>query len=328
MIKMMIKKALLFFLIGMILSGCASMKQLDNFKCSLAPVNYKIEAPLMAYENNRFVVKVTIQGEDYNFLVSTGHSLGLIDKKIAQKLGYKIFRNGNMDLCVVPKLNIGTLNYTTTLMEVFDFNNVDCGCTKIDGYIGTNLMSFSLWKMDYPNEKIIIASHSDSLQYAVNKQVVSFYTSYKNFGAPIVNLSVNQNYYCDIAVASVGCFSIELPSAAFNPLADSLPKMIENSFFFEDNKQKIWTSKIVKIKGLTIGENVPIDNFGVIQNPNTEGYIGNEILHHFAVTFDWKRKQIIFASPQPVYNKTYCFTLCYFTNKRFSRRENGASIGR
>jgi hypothetical protein len=259
---------------------------------------------------------VTIRGEDYNFLVSTGHHIGLIDKKLAQKLGYKIFRKDDMDLCIVPKLNIGKLDYTTTIMEVFDFNNADCGCTKIDGYIGTNMMSLSLWQLDYPNEKIIIASHSDSLQYAVNKQVVHFHTWHKNCGAPIVNLSVNQNYYCDIAVASVGCFSIELPNSAFNPLTDSLPRMIENSLFFEKNKQKVWTSNIAKVKGLTIGENVPIDKFEVFQSSNNDSYIGNEILHHFAVTFDWKRKQIIFASPQPVYNKEYGFTFCTKDNAR------------
>jgi uncharacterized protein YceK len=141
---MTIKNALFIFFIGIMLSGCASTKQLDHFESSLAPANYKIEAPLTAYENNNFVVKVTIQGENYNFLVNTGNHISKIDKKIVQKLGYESFRKNDRDWCVIPKLNIGQLNYTTTLMEVANVEDNSCSCTDIDGVIGTNLMSFSL----------------------------------------------------------------------------------------------------------------------------------------------------------------------------------------
>ena len=130
---MKIKKALFFLTLSILLGACASQKEVFRFKGSLSATNYKIEAPLVAYDNNRFILKVKIQGKDYNFMVSTGHHFGLIDKKLAQKLGYKIFQKDNMDLCIVPKLN---------------------------------------------NEKIIIASHVDSLQFAGNKQVVNFHTQY------------------------------------------------------------------------------------------------------------------------------------------------------
>jgi hypothetical protein len=304
---MTIKKALLFLLVSILLSSCASQRQVYNLKGKLSAKNYKIEAPLVAFDNNRFVVKVKIQGEDYNFMVSTGHHFGLIDKKLAQKLGYKIFRKDNMDLCIVPKLNIGTLDYSMTLMEIFDFSDKNCGCTRIDGYIGANLMSSSLWQMDYPNEKIIIASHLDSLQFTGNKQVVNFHQWDKDDAVPIVNLSVHQNYYCDINVATAACYSLELPANIFNPVADSLPQMIENNFVFKDKGEKPYVEKIVKIKGLTIGENIPIDKFWVIQSPRKELYLGNYILRHFVTTFDWKKQLITFSSPQIAHNKTYGF---------------------
>jgi hypothetical protein len=201
-------------------------------------------------------------------------------------------------------------------MEVANVEDNSCSCTDIDGVIGTNLMSFSLWQMDYPNEKIIIASHSDSLQYTGNKQIVSFRTRYKNYGVPIVSLRIHQNYHCDIAVATLASFSVILPTTLFKVLADSLPQLSNNYVIFNNKKQEIKVENAAKVKGLTIGENLAIDNFWVIHRPSREGFLGNYILHHFAVTLDWKKRQMTFSSKQPMYNKTYGFTVSNNENSR------------
>ena len=288
------------------------------------PSNFKQEIRFDISQNN-VILKVKIQGKDYNFMLNSYSNFCALDTELAATLQLKNqFKIPNNDdeneaysFAELEKISIGNLNFSKVICAIDDLNCNSCNnCAHIDGIIGTNLMAKAIWQINYPNNKITITSHQDSLSLNKNKKTINFHTDYGYLmGKPIVALSVNYNYICDAAVGTSGCNKIRLHS--------SLVKRISNStqtyqgYYLKNaalgNQRD--TFKNYLVPNLTIGDDLNLTNLIVWSYKYERSSIGYDFLKNYSVTLDWKKQQISLYKMKEESFDTYGYYINYADNK-------------
>ncbi|WP_290835770.1 retropepsin-like aspartic protease [Flavobacterium sp.] len=119
-----------------------------------------LETQKIDFVDNRIIVVVQIDGENYNFIVDTGAPTAL-DNKLVKKLNLtprRIVEAGtggvqkdSVGLYILPSLKIKEIEFVNTL-----FSSVDLGflskCGQIDGILGANIMVNCVWQIDIPKK--------------------------------------------------------------------------------------------------------------------------------------------------------------------------------
>jgi hypothetical protein len=142
-----------------------------------------LETQKIDFVDNRIIVVVQIDGENYNFIVDTGGPTAL-DNKLVKKLnltprriveaGTGGVKKDSVGLYILPSLKIKEIEFVNTL-----FSNLDLGflskCGQIDGILGANLMSNCVWQIDIQKKQITFSNNSKKLSNLENKAKMELY---------------------------------------------------------------------------------------------------------------------------------------------------------
>lgn len=169
---MRLKVLLYSFIVFALLSSCAASKINKTLKQgSIVEKDFKVTVPF-EYRKGIIILKVSIENEEYDFILDTGAS-NVLSKELADKLNVKPL--GSEDITDIHKtsqqlkytkvddIQIGGIHFQETVAAIADFNNGELACLNADGFIGSNLMRFAVWDFDFKNQLITITDDEQKL---------------------------------------------------------------------------------------------------------------------------------------------------------------------
>ncbi len=139
---------------------------------SLAGEHRTSELPFRMYQEHLIVVKGSIgASEGLNFLVDTGATRTLVDRKTAKKLRLEVlngdvqlasFKNGQAQELVVPDLRFGPLGVRSARVLATDLSFLSWSGTRVDAIIGLDVLRLSSFRVDYVSRCITFGPVEDS----------------------------------------------------------------------------------------------------------------------------------------------------------------------
>ncbi len=123
---------------------------------------------------NKIILPVDIQGKTYRFILDTG-APNVISNELKEILNTSKTKtisitdaNGKqnqLELILLDKLKIGTVEFTKTPTLIYDLNaDPVFKCFKVDGFIGSNLLRHSILQINMKSKKILITDDSKNLE--------------------------------------------------------------------------------------------------------------------------------------------------------------------
>ena len=136
---------------------------------------------------NLIILPVELNGKTYRFLFDTG-APNVISPELQQQWQFKkIAKNSIRDsqgkskkvqYVKLDELRIGGVDFLNTAACVIDFKaNPVLGCLELDGIIGSNLMQFCTWRVDYSNNELTITNQPELLPYSSTYSEYQFKTT-------------------------------------------------------------------------------------------------------------------------------------------------------
>lgn len=290
---------LFIFFIG--LFSCAGLKIMDNGKLEHKGFTEEIsfEDPL-----HLVILPVEINGETHRFLFDTGApnviSVELQEKYRFKSVTKKTIRDSEgrvkkVNYININKVSLGEISFSNTVAFVTDLKaNPVLDCLDLDGIIGSNLMRFCAWQVDYFNKKIILTDQPETLSYTSSYHEIPFRSNdqhaikidFKTPNAKITNLKIDYG--------STG--SIGVPNKIYQVLNErgdlSNPQTevgYTQSGIFADFLVDTSESSVIQsgqFGDFIIGK-TEIENGG-------KGLLGTTILKNYVVTMNWLNKTIGF----------------------------------
>src|SRR2546428_7446867 len=127
--------------------------------------------PFRLYQEHLIVVKGSIGGLDgLAFLIDTGTSRTLVDKKIANKLRLvsqgevelESFKNGEAREAIVPELSFGPIRIQSARLLTADLSVLSWSRTGIDAVVGLDVLTLGSFSVDYASRRITFGPVAES----------------------------------------------------------------------------------------------------------------------------------------------------------------------
>ncbi len=277
---------------------------------------------------NLVVIPVEIEGTTYRFLFDTG-APNVVSPEIQKKYNFKTIKKGDVrdSQGIIKKSNyvrleqvrIGEVDFFNTAAIVIDMKtNPVLSCLELDGIIGSNLMRFCSWRIDYNTKSIILTTFPEQLPYSSDFVELDFKTN-RQFDVLIELKSANlvvDNLKVDYGFN--GAFDIgEDHYKLFSDNNEFVDPVVEigyiQSGIFGELRRDTTDSAILKsgfIGALEL-ENVEMAGRG-------KKLIGTKTLGNFVVTINWQKQTIGFERIKPdnetIRNK-FGFTIGFHNGK-------------
>jgi Aspartyl protease len=250
------------------------------------------------------IIPVSINGTIYRFLFDTG-APNVISVELQQKYRFesitkKSIRDseGKTQKVRYIKLDsvlIGNIKFQNTAAFITDLKaNPVLDCLDLDGIIGSNLMRFCTWQVDYSSRTLVLTDQPEQLSYSSNYHEISFHLDdqhsikidFKTPNAKIKNLKIDYG--------STG--SIGVPNKVYKVLkerGDLSEQQIEVGF----TQSGIFGDFLVDTTESSV---IQFGHFGDFKIGKTEiendgkGLLGTSILKNYIVTMNWQNRTIGF----------------------------------
>lgn len=255
---------------------------------------------------NLIILPVTINGNSYRFLFDTG-APNVISPELQEawqfkKIGNSTIRDSQGESKKVQyvrlgKLNIGPVEFLNSAACIIDFKaNPVLSCLDLDGIIGSNLMQFCTWRVDYSSNTIVITNQPEQLSYSSSYAEIKFKTNmqhaikidYKTSNATIKNLKIDYG--------STGYLNV--PDNIYQVLKEKgdLSEPITEVGFAQGGIFGLLETDSFEISVLETGKIGDFD-FGKIElKSGGKGLLGTRILKNYIVTMNWPNGTIGFEN--------------------------------
>lgn len=260
------------------------------------------------------ILPVEINGKSFRFLLDTGAPSG-ISHEVQSEMNFKTLSKGNIvdsegsrqkiKYVKIDRISLGNTAFLDQTAFVSSFTqNPAIGCLDIDGIIGSNLMRYCNWEIDFPNKKITFSSKPlqdknqsyESVKFKADYQYdMSF--DIKTEGLTISNMKVDYG--------SNGYLS--LPEKIITTLEEK--GALEKTFDVEGFSQSGITGTVSHAKQ-KIGylDTVFFNNlqfYDALIKQGSSALIGTGLLSQRVVIIDWTNRQLHFENtPPPAKDKT------------------------
>jgi predicted aspartyl protease len=328
------KSSVLLILTGlMLMTSCGILKQVKFItKGRVAQKEFVVKVPF-EYRFGLIVIKVSIDGKEYDFIFDTGSAYNVISEELAEKLGIesdsknKIVdsqgQSSKLSRVTIGKANIGGINFLNTGAVVSNLKPLnEIGCFRIDGLIGANLMRKAVWKIDVVNQILTITNSVDSLDIPESNYKIHFNPTLP--GNPFIDIKLNNLVikHVEIDLGSSGDISLN---------EDDLRKLLKSdssiSHIFSYGISSFGLYGISKfdsiyyavVNDFTMGD-VSFKNTIVSFKKNGLSTIGNKLFKNFDLILDWSAKEITMIQKKNYeYSSLSAFGFSYTTkeNKLF-----------
>jgi hypothetical protein len=260
------------------------------------------------------LIKATIQGEEYTFLLDTG-APNVLSKELAEKIQYKKVTSadikdsqGNREKQVsvrIDNIRIGNLDFEKTGAIIIDFNKIfELSCFEFDGIIGANLMAKAIWEIDYEKGEIAITDHLDSLQISDDAYTIPFFTTNAQ-KTPKVKIKTDRVTFNRVTFDTGATGAFEMGMSKAKSVIDSLEGIeIEGTTSTGVyGRPTVSVNKIAKIDTTSMGNLKLLDQ--VIEFESVGSIIlGNAFLKNYKVIIDWG-SSVIRLDEREAYNNPY-----------------------
>lgn len=319
----MIKKYILFFICVelFLCSGCSPSWTEVIKKGEIGKQEF-YETVTTQVENGLIFVPVVIQGKSYKFLFDSG-ALFSVSKKLQKSLNFKVITTGNIvdsdnnktsvNYVKVDTTYIGTIPFINQTAFVADFEaNPILKCLEIDGIIGSNLMRFCNWEIDYQNKQITLINIANPIIKS-NSEIVPFKTD-RQYNI-LVDLKIGEATVKNMKVDYGSNQIISFPKNIFNTLKEK--EEIKEVYIETGKKRSGIVGKAINLnREITVLESLKFQNlkFSNVQaHTGSSALIGKDVLSRMVITINWKDLTLIMqpADSVQIDNRTFGFTLGY-----------------
>lgn len=275
--------------------------------------NYYTE---LSYEDIRWapIIKVTINGKEYRFLLDTG-APNAISKKLFDELKPELIKKvpvldannyeNNLNIVRLKEIKIGTVTFhdipTAVPNDPFFFD-----CLGVDGFIGSNLLRNSILQLSSKSRKIIITDQPEKLKLQNKKGTEMYLTT--NQSLPLVTLE-----YLGKGSGSIPTL-FDTGSAGFIEHSLSQFMQIEQAQVFDIQAKgkgkstlglygfgKDTTQYRLKLPELKIN-GTSFKNVNLITTLGDDSTIGSRVLDYGVVTLNYKDKKFYFEPDEATYD--------------------------
>lgn len=319
----MIKKYILFFICVelFLCSGCSPSWTEVIKKGEIGKQEF-YETVTTQVENGLIFVPVVIQGKSYKFLFDSG-ALFSVSKKLQKSLNFKVITTGNIvdsdnnktsvNYVKVDTTYIGTIPFINQTAFVADFEaNPILKCLEIDGIIGSNLMRFCNWEIDYQNKQITLINIANPIIKS-NSEIVPFKTD-RQYNI-LVDLKIGEATVKNMKVDYGSNQIISFPKNIFNTLKEK--EEIKEVYIETGKKRSGIVGKAINLnREITVLDSLKFQNlkFSNVQaHTGSSALIGKDVLSRMVITINWKDLTLIMqpADSVQIDNRTFGFTLGY-----------------
>lgn len=262
------------------------------------------DIPFQFIENHIYL-PVEVGGKTRLWVLDTGASVTVIEKKFASELGLTLEGKlkgrgvGNLvdvSFTTLPPFSLPGLEFDSQKVAVIDINWLFTQWIdqEIGGILGYDFLSRMVIKVDYAHEKLSLY-HPDHFAYGGPGKVIE---------AP---LSAGNTFLLPVTVEGVygGNWSLDLGAGG---MSFFYPYAVQHKFFDRsgratlgwgaggpiENYSALFTS--VEFAGFTVGELVfsmpRAEGDGAFSSGELTGNIGNTLLRHFVLYLDYKHQQM------------------------------------
>lgn len=311
---------------GLFLSYGCSVKWTDAMQLGELGVEDFHETIQTDIKLGLIFVPVEIDGVIYRFLLDSGAPFS-ISQSLQDKMGFSIISKGHIvdsdknrtrvNYVEVDTLYIGSIPFVNQTAFVGDFeSNPIIGCLDVDGIVGSNLMRFCNWTIDYQNEEITLNTslRSESkdgllpIPFRTDKQF-NIRVDMKIGSADVNNLRIDYG--------SNGTLS--LPDDVFKTLRQK--GVIENPYHEMGVRQSGLIGKPVSInRSVAFVDTIRFGHLAIDSlqiRSGGKGLIGGEILSRYVVNIDWENQNLYLLEKDSVDKslKTFGFKVGYSPEK-------------
>ncbi len=258
--------------------------------------------------NGLIIIPVELRGKTYHFLFDTG-APNSISLEIQNDLNYKTVSKGHIidtdrnrakvKYIEIDSLILGKVAFYDQTAFVGDFTqNPLFKCLNIDGIVGSNLMRFCNWKIDYESKKILLTSELLDENDAYSK--IPFTTD--NQYNVLIDLNIAGINIKNITVDYGSNGSLSLPSKVFSELINN--RVTGNPYreigvsqagiigdIVEMNREIYYTDTLWLKKEFAV--NVLLQSEG-------SGLLGSKVLSNWVVGIDWSNQLLYLMEKREV----------------------------
>lgn len=260
------------------------------------------------------LIKVTIQGAEYNFLFDTGMPT-VLSENLSTLLQLDVRRttkgmdvNGNTSeekFVVLNEISVGGVSFnqiealSTDLKKGFEI-----GCLKLDGVLGNNIIKDAIWKIDYQNKVITLTDNIENFDLPKTATIVKFKTQEKHgYYSPNVDIAINNKKRKGVKFDTGSNGGVNLPLAYFSDKLDSTKSVeyygIKSAALYGKGQNKTYVDS--KVNSLKIGD-LNLQNQWVTFNQN-HPLIGNKFLQNFKIIIDYSEHKIFLIKEKELANE-------------------------
>jgi predicted aspartyl protease len=288
----------------LIFSSCNILKTVKLMKAGEVIQNEFVEEIPFEYRLGLIILKVEIDGNEYDFILDTG-APNVISKELAQKIntvkkstetvGDSQNNESDLELVQIDKISIGSLDFTNTGAVVSDINNSqEVRCLNIDGFIGSNLMKKAIWKFDYRNQIITITHSMDAFDLSGNIKRVRFFPEIT--GTPLCDVKVNGQIEKNVVIDLGSNGDIALSNKTYDKVAkNSAP--FKSISTYGRNASGLYGAGAVDTTKYMIANTISFGDV-TLNNPVVEfsagaSTIGMNFFKNYDLIINWNTKELI-----------------------------------
>lgn len=274
------------------------------------------------------IVPVRINGNIYRFLFDTGAMLS-ISQELQNEFQYKMVSKGvltdsdnnsrEVKYVQTDTLFIGNIPFIKQTAFVADFKkNPLIGCLNIDGIIGSNLMRYCQWTVDYQNAELVLSKDINP-KPEENTYVLPFE----------FNRQFDQKVSLKLGKATISNLKIDYGSNGSLTIKNSGMDVLKEHGIVEKTHHEngytqsgLYGKATPSKREYAWADTLYADNFMVEDveiKTGKSALIGGEVLSRFVVTLDFENQQALFTpvpNSAPDY-RTFGFRLGYSEKNGF-----------
>lgn len=264
----------------------------------------------IAFENplNLVIIPVNIRGEIFRFLFDTGApnaiSVELQQKFLFDEIDKRSIRDSQgktkkVKYVELDTISLGAIDFMETAAFIVDFKaNPVLDCLDLDGILGSNLMRFCTWRVDYSNKTLVFTNQPEKLPYSADYRETSFKTNEQH--AIRIDFKVGKTTIKNLKIDYGSTSSVSVPSKAYKTLKDNgylTDPMTEVGF----SQSGIFGEFVADTTEYGVINSGKIDayDFGKVEIKNGEkSLFGSGVLKNYVVTMNWPKRTIGFEKLQ------------------------------
>jgi hypothetical protein len=281
---------------------------------------YITELPIINNLNNFIIIKVEIDGKNFNFLFDTGSMISLISEKVVgdtrkfKKISLTDGSGKDEKVNTVKKdFKLNNILFKEIGFAVIDFEHLNkYSCIQIDGILGANAIRLANWQIN-PSKAILKLS---DVPFIVDSNAIEIDLKFYNGLLPLIEFTFGgENFLTLLDTGYSSTLSINKDFYSSSEKFKKLPSY-SGSGIFSGTYKKLIEQKIKKVEIDSI--NLDTHLFTNIESYITDEkpHLGYGFLKDYITTINIENKKLYFGILKTEKRKNIDFDLSFTFNSK------------